>query len=189
MRKVTSIRWIGLSLLLVLAAIVFWPAGSGTVFAQPPDEAPVTFPDPNLEATIREVLNKPEGAIYASELESITILVPKAAEELLYFAPEPKSPHGVDISPGGEYMVVSGKLDPHVTIYSFDKVLSAIDAGGFKTDDYGIPILAFDDVVESQVEVGLGPLHTQFGPDGYAYTSLFLEPAVARWTMGGEYED
>ncbi len=74
MRKVTSIRWIGLSLLLVLAAIVFWPAGSGTVFAQPPDEAPVTFPDPNLEATIREVLNKPEGAIYASELESITIL-------------------------------------------------------------------------------------------------------------------
>jgi nitrous-oxide reductase len=110
-------------------------------------------------------------------------------EKLLYFAPEPKSPHGVDISPGGEYMVVSGKLDPHVTIYSFDKVLSAIEAGGFKTDDYGIPILAFDDVVEAQVEVGLGPLHTQFGPDGYAYTSLFLEPAVARWTMGGEYEE
>ncbi|MEE9188542.1 MAG: hypothetical protein V3U36_04165, partial [Anaerolineales bacterium] len=54
---------------------------------------------------------------------------------------------------------------------------------------YGIPILAFDDVVESQVEVGLGPLHTQFGPDGYAYTSLFLEPAVARWTMGGPYAD
>jgi nitrous-oxide reductase len=110
-------------------------------------------------------------------------------EELLYFAPQPKSPHGVDISPGGEYMVVSGKLDPHVTIYSFDKIQSAIAAGGFDTDQYGIPILAFDDVVESQVEVGLGPLHTQFGPDGYAYTSLFLEPAVARWTLGGEYED
>ncbi len=110
-------------------------------------------------------------------------------EELLYFAPEPKSPHGVDVSPGGEYMVVSGKLDPHVTIYSFEKIQSAIAAGGFETDDYGIPILAFDDVVESQVEVGLGPLHTQFGPDGYAYTSLFLEPAVARWTMGGPYAD
>jgi nitrous-oxide reductase len=110
-------------------------------------------------------------------------------EDLLYFAPEPKSPHGVDVSPGGEYMVVSGKLDPHVTIYSFDKIQSAIAAGGFETDSYGIPILAFDDVVEAQVEVGLGPLHTQFGPDGYAYTSLFLEPAVARWTMGGPYED
>ncbi len=110
-------------------------------------------------------------------------------EELLYFAPEPKSPHGVDVSPGGEYLVVSGKLDPHVTIYSFEKIQSAIAAGGFETDDYGIPILAFDDIVESQVEVGLGPLHTQFGPDGYAYTSLFLEPAVARWTLGGPYED
>ena len=110
-------------------------------------------------------------------------------EGLLYFAPEPKSPHGVDVSPGGEYMVVSGKLDPHVTIYSFEKIQAAIDAGGFETDDYGIPILGFDDVVESQVEVGAGPLHTQFGPDGYAYTSLFLEPAVARWTMGGPYAD
>lgn len=110
-------------------------------------------------------------------------------EGLLYFVPEPKSPHGVDISPGGEYMVISGKLDPHVTTYSFEKIQAAIDAGGFETDDYGIPILAFDDVVEAQVEVGLGPLHTQFGPDGYAYTSLFLEPAVARWTLGGPYED
>ncbi len=110
-------------------------------------------------------------------------------EGLLYFAPEPKSPHGVIVSPGGDYMVVSGKLDPHVTIYSFEKIQAAIAAGGFETDVYGIPILAFDDVVESQVEVGLGPLHTQFGPDGYAYTSLFLEPAVARWTMGGPYAD
>jgi len=111
------------------------------------------------------------------------------AEQLLYFAPEPKSPHGVDVSPGGEFMVVSGKLDPHVTIYSFEKVMAAIAAGGFETDDYGIPILAFDDVVEAQVEVGLGPLHTQFGTDGYAYTSLFLEPAVARWSLGGPYSD
>lgn len=111
------------------------------------------------------------------------------AEELLYLAPEPKSPHGVDVTPGGEFMVVSGKLDPHVTIYSFAKIQDAIAAGGFSTDDYGLPILGFDDIVEAQVEVGLGPLHTQFGPDGYAYTSLFLEPAIARWTLGGDYAD
>ncbi len=110
-------------------------------------------------------------------------------EELLYFAPEPKSPHGVDITPVGDIIVVSGKLDPHVTIYSFDKIQTAIDKGGFERDEYGIPILDFDDVVEHQVEVGLGPLHTQFGPDGYAYTSLFLEPAVARWTLGGTYAE
>jgi nitrous-oxide reductase len=110
-------------------------------------------------------------------------------EELLFFAPEPKSPHGVDISPGGEYMVVSGKLDPHVTVYSFDKIQDAIAAGNYVPDDYGVPVLDFDSVVEVQVELGLGPLHTQFDDQGYAYTSLFLDSTVARWTLGGEYAD
>jgi nitrous-oxide reductase len=110
-------------------------------------------------------------------------------EELLFFAPEPKSPHGVDVSPGGEYLVVSGKLDPHATVYSFEKIEQAIEAGNYGTDDYGVPILDLDDVMEAQVEVGLGPLHTQFDDQGYAYTSLFLDSAVARWSMGGPYSE
>ncbi len=110
-------------------------------------------------------------------------------EGLLYFAPEPKSPHGVDVAPGGEYIVVSGKLDPHVTIYSFEKMQKAIAEKNWIPDQYGVPVLDFDSVVEAQVEVGLGPLHTQFDNQGYAYTSLFLEPAVARWTLGGPYGD
>ena len=109
------------------------------------------------------------------------------AEELLYFVPEPKSPHGVDITPGGDYMVISGKLDPHVTVYSFEKIMSTIAAGNFTSDDYGVPILDFDSALEAQVEVGLGPLHTQFDNQGYAYTSLFLDSAVARWSLGGPY--
>jgi len=109
------------------------------------------------------------------------------AEGVLYFVPEPKSPHGVDVAPGGEYIVVSGKLDPHVTIYSFDRIQQAIAQKKWQPDQYGVPVLDFDAVVESQVEVGLGPLHTQFDDKGYAYTSLFLVPAVARWTLGGPY--
>lgn len=116
-------------------------------------------------------------------------LATAVSEKLLFFAPEPKSPHGVDVSPGGDFMVVSGKLDPHVTIYSFDKIQKAIASGVSQKDEYGVPILAFDDVMEAQVEVGLGPLHTQFDNQGYAYTSLFLEPAVARWALGGNYAD
>ena len=115
------------------------------------------------------------------------IRIPTAVEEgLLYLAPEPKSPHGVDVTPDGKYMVVAGKLDPHVTIYAMDKIQNAIDAGQWTTDDFGIPVLNFDDVMMAQVELGLGPLHTQFDDKGNAYTSLFLDSAVARWKLGGD---
>ncbi len=109
-------------------------------------------------------------------------------EGILHLTPEPRSPHGVDVAPKGDYIVVSGKLDPHVTVYSFNKIKNAIASKKFSgSDAFGIPILDFDSVVEARIEVGLGPLHTQFGNDGYAYTSLFLDSAVARWSMGGDY--
>jgi nitrous-oxide reductase len=110
------------------------------------------------------------------------------AEGLLHLTPEPRSPHGVDVAPKGDFIVVAGKLDPHVTIYSMEKIKKAIASKNFSgSDEFGVPILDFDSVVEARIEVGLGPLHTQFGPDGYAYTSLFLDSAVARWTLGGSY--
>ncbi|CUS01988.2 Nitrous-oxide reductase [Candidatus Promineifilum breve] len=111
------------------------------------------------------------------------------AEGLLYFVPEPKSPHGVDVTPDGEFMVVAGKLDPHVTIFGFDKLMAAIEAGTSETDAFGVPVLDFDAVMEAQVELGLGPLHTQYDDKGYAYTSLFLDSAVARWTLGGAADE
>lgn len=110
------------------------------------------------------------------------------AEGLLYFVPEPKSPHGSDVTPDGKYIVVAGKLDPHVTIFSFEKLMAAIEKGTSDKDVFGVPILDFDDVMEAQVELGLGPLHTQFDNKGYAYTSLFLESAVARWSLGGDFD-
>jgi len=108
---------------------------------------------------------------------------------ILYLVPEPKSPHGADITPGGEYVVVSGKLDPHVSIYSFAKIEQAIADQNWEPDPYGIPVLNFDAVLEAQVEVGLGPLHTEFDGDGYAYTSIFLDSTVARWSLGPPYHD
>ncbi len=112
------------------------------------------------------------------------------AEGILYFIPEPKSPHGVDVSPGGEYMVVSGKLDTHATIYSFDKIQQAIQDENYEGEDvYGVPILNYNDVVAAQLEIGLGPLHTQFDNEGNAYTSVFIESTLAKWKLGPPYNE
>jgi nitrous-oxide reductase len=108
-------------------------------------------------------------------------------EGLLHFAAEPRNPHGVDVSPDGNYIVVSGKLDPNATVYTIDRIKEAIANQDFEgTDHFGVPILRFEAVVEAQVELGAGPLHTQFDNRGNAYTSLFVESAVARWTLGPE---
>jgi nitrous-oxide reductase len=106
------------------------------------------------------------------------------AEGLLYFVPEPKSPHGVDVTPDGTRMAVGGKLDTHVTVYDFAKVKQAIDRQSFAgKDPYGVPVLDFKSSIAGQVEVGLGPLHTQWDAQGNGYTSLFLESKVARWSL------
>jgi nitrous-oxide reductase len=111
------------------------------------------------------------------------------AEGLLYFVPESKSPHGVDITPGGEYITVSGKLDPYVSVFGWDKIKKAIDDKNFEgKDPYGVPILKYDAALTAHVQVGLGPLHTVFDDKGYGYTSLFLDSAVAKWSLGGPYQ-
>lgn len=110
------------------------------------------------------------------------------AENLIFFVPESKSPHGVDMVPGGEYVIVSGKLDPHVSVFKFEKIKAAIDAKNFEgKDPFGVPILKYDACLEAHVQVGLGPLHTVFDANGNGYTSLFLDSAVAKWTLGPPY--
>jgi len=105
-------------------------------------------------------------------------------EGLLHFVGEPKSPHGVDVTPDGRELVVSGKLDTHATVYSFEQIRGLIDAKDYAgTDPYGIPILPFEKAIRGQAELGLGPLHTQFDGSGNAYTSLFLESAVVKWNV------
>ena len=125
-----------------------------------------------------------------TELNGIRVISIETAiaEGLLFLAPEPRSPHGVDIAPKGDYITVSGKLDPHATVYGFDRILKAIENKNFEGKDrYGIPILKFEDVVAGKVDLGAGPLHTQYDNQGYAYTSLYLESAVAKWTLGEPY--
>lgn len=106
------------------------------------------------------------------------------AEDLLHFVPEPKSPHGVDLTPDGAEIVVGGKLDTHCTVYSFEKIKGLIASKKYEgKDPYGVPILSFQDSIRGQCEIGLGPLHTQFDDKGFAYTSVFIESVVAKWSL------
>jgi nitrous-oxide reductase len=105
------------------------------------------------------------------------------AANALFLVPEPKSPHGVDVSPDGKYIIVSGKLDTHTHVFEMAKLKAQIDAKDFAgKDPYGIPILDLKKSLHGQVELGLGPLHTQYdSAKGIAYTSLFVDSALARW--------
>ncbi|MBW2426947.1 MAG: Sec-dependent nitrous-oxide reductase [Deltaproteobacteria bacterium] len=164
-------------------------AWGGTLEGNPPMESGASQNDMDYLHVID--WRKAEQVVTAGKTETIagmrTIRLDTANEEgLLHFVPEPKSPHGVDITPDGKEMVVSGKLDTHGTVYSFEKIKGLIDAKDYAgTDPYGVAILPFEKAIRGQVELGLGPLHTQYDDKGNAYTSLFLESAVAKWDVAG----
>ena len=101
----------------------------------------------------------------------------------LFLIPEPKSPHGVDVTPDGRYIVIGGKLDTHATVYDFKKIKNLIDKKEFAgTDPYGIPVLDMAKTLQGQVELGLGPLHNSFDEkDGIIYTSLYVDSQIVKW--------
>jgi nitrous-oxide reductase len=114
----------------------------------------------------------------------VKVIDPKKVPGLVYLLPCPKSPHGVDVSPDGKYIVASGKIAGITVAFNFEKMQTAIRNKEFTGDEDGIPVLKYDAVKDAEVPVGLGPLHTQFGPNGMAYTSLFIDSAVASWRLG-----
>jgi nitrous-oxide reductase len=117
--------------------------------------------------------------------ETVKVLIPSECPGLVYFLPTPKSPHGVDVDPTGEYIVGNGKLSADLTVHSFTKMLAAIEEEKFEDEIDGIPVLSFEDVVAGVVaEAGLGPLHTEFDNRGNAYTSFFITSEVVKWKVG-----
>ncbi len=119
------------------------------------------------------------------ELKSVKVLNPKDCPGLLYLIPCPKSPHGCDVDPSGEYIVGGGKLATVIPVYAFSKMIKAIEGKKFDGDFDGIPILKYEEVMAGEVpKPGLGPLHTEFDGKGYAYTSMFLSSEIVKWKIG-----
>ncbi|WP_413511763.1 Sec-dependent nitrous-oxide reductase [Myroides odoratus] len=117
--------------------------------------------------------------------EEVLILDASEFPDLVYLLPTPKSPHGCDVDPSGEYIIGNGKLSANLTVHSFTKMLDAIEKKKFDGEAYGLPILKFEDVLAGVVEQpGLGPLHTEFDGQGNAYTTFFISSEVVKWKLG-----
>jgi len=117
--------------------------------------------------------------------KEVLVVDPLDVPGAVYFLPTPKSPHGCDVDPSGEYIVGNGKLSADLTIHSFTKMLAAIEGEKFDGEAYGIPILKFEDVLAGTVsQPGLGPLHTEFDGKGNAYTTFFISSEVVKWKLG-----
>ncbi|MFA5618991.1 MAG: Sec-dependent nitrous-oxide reductase [Weeksellaceae bacterium] len=117
--------------------------------------------------------------------DEVLMVDPLEVPGAIYFLPTPKSPHGCDVDPTGEYIVGNGKLSADLTVHSFTKMLDAIENEKFDGEAYGIPILNFEDVLAGIVkQPGLGPLHTEFDDKGYAYTSFFISSEIVKWKVG-----
>ncbi|MDF2192512.1 Sec-dependent nitrous-oxide reductase [Paraflavitalea sp. CAU 1676] len=117
-------------------------------------------------------------------LNEVLVLDPKELEGIVYFIPCPKSPHGTDVDPTGEYIVGSGKLAAVIPVFSFTKMQQAIAAKNYDGSYDGLPVLKYEAVLHGEVtKPGLGPLHTEFDANGNAYTSMFVSSEIVKWNV------
>ncbi|MBL0008854.1 MAG: Sec-dependent nitrous-oxide reductase [Saprospiraceae bacterium] len=117
-------------------------------------------------------------------MKEVTILDSKEFQDLCYMIPCPKSPHGCDVDPTGEYIVGSGKLAALIPVFSFTKLQNAIANKEFDGVYEGINVIKYESALYGEVaKPGLGPLHTEFDGNGNAYTSFFVSSEVVKWNI------
>jgi len=119
-----------------------------------------------------------EAAIKAGKYEhvgdsKVPVLDGRHGSDLVLYIPIPKSPHGINVSPDGKYVTANGKLSPTCTVISWAKVDDWF-AGKLKDPR---------DTVVAEPELGLGPLHTAYDNRGNAYTTLFIDSQIVKWSL------
>ncbi len=116
--------------------------------------------------------------------KEVIILDSRELNDICYMIPCPKSPHGCDVDPSGEYIVGSGKLAALIPVFSFTKLQNAIANKEFDGVYEGINVVKYEAALHGEVtKPGLGPLHTEFDGNGNAYTSFFVSSEVVKWNI------
>ncbi|MBL0174008.1 MAG: Sec-dependent nitrous-oxide reductase [Ignavibacteria bacterium] len=117
-------------------------------------------------------------------LDKVKVLNPADCPGMVYLIPAPKSPHGCDVDPTGEFIVAGGKLAAVIPVFSFSKLRKAIEEKAFDGEIDGLPVMKYDAVIAGEVQKpGLGPLHTEFDGEGNAYTSMFVSSEIVKWSL------
>ena len=117
-------------------------------------------------------------------MDEVLQLDPAELKDIIYFIPCPKSPHGCDTDPTGQYIVGSGKLAALIPVFSFAKIQTAIANKEFEGEFAGIPVIKYEAALHGEVKKpGLGPLHTEFDNNGNAYTSFFVSSEIVKWNV------
>lgn len=139
------------------------------------------------KVNVKYAHNKWDEATHTAKSEiktEVTVLDVAELKDICYFIPCPKSPHGCDVDPTGEYIVGSGKLAALIPVFSFDKLQKAIADKAYDGEYEGIPVVKYEAALYGEVQKpGLGPLHTEFDGKGNAYTSFFVSSEVVKWNI------
>ncbi|MBO3274405.1 TAT-dependent nitrous-oxide reductase [Pseudomonas schmalbachii] len=129
----------------------------------------VFFHVPRIEAAIKAGKFKTIGDSKVPVLDGRQA----AGSDFVRYVPVPKNPHGINTTPDGKYAIANGKLSPTCTIISLEKI-DHLFAGKINEPR---------DTVVAEPELGLGPLHTTYDGRGFAYTSLFIDSQVVKWSV------
>jgi nitrous-oxide reductase len=133
---------------------------------------------------VHNVLDEKTHMSVSTMMEEVLQLDPVELKDIIYFIPCPKSPHGCDTDPTGEYIVASGKLAAIIPVFSFSKIQTAIANKDFEGEFAGIPVIKYESALHGEVKKpGLGPLHTEFDANGNAYTSFLVSSEIVKWNV------
>ena len=99
--------------------------------------------------------------------------------------PCPKSPHGCDVDPTGEYIVGSENWRHFIPVFSFDKMQKAIAEKQYDDGEYeGIPVIKYEAALYTvRLKTSLGPCTPNLMEKGNAYTTFFVSSEVVKWNI------